>query len=220
MPYHVDVTTWFPFWVHLDWFISTNVEQPMPLYVHGIVYTPITPMASVRKTMYRNFNRLIPPEASVSLIRQVQPTLLSHCRTKSKFPLPPRSQPRARHSSTHDSILVTTHLSRRFVLHHPDSSSCQSTNRTTGIHRECSDTMKKQLKFCFTCQSLCHISWPPILLLSTNDIISACHDVISGPSLDPMLDRACPSPQTQYQTSKKGLTVNLVTWAKYGSLIG
>ena len=67
MPYHVDVTTWFLFWVQLDWFISTNVEQPMPMYVHGTVYTPISPVASVRKTMYRNFNRLIPPEASVCL---------------------------------------------------------------------------------------------------------------------------------------------------------
>ena len=67
LPYHVDITTWFLFWVHLDWFISTNVEQPMPLYVHGIVYTPIPPVARVRKTMYRNFNRLIPPEASVCL---------------------------------------------------------------------------------------------------------------------------------------------------------
>ena len=67
MPYHVDVTTWFPFWVQLDWFISTNVGQPMPMYVHGTVYTPISPVACVRKTMYRNFNRLIPPEASVCL---------------------------------------------------------------------------------------------------------------------------------------------------------
>ena len=67
LPYHIDITTWFLFWVNLDWFISTNVEQPMPLYVHGIVYTPIPPVARVRKTMYRNFNRLIPPEASVCL---------------------------------------------------------------------------------------------------------------------------------------------------------
>ena len=67
LPYHVDVTTWFLLWVQLDWFVSTNVEQPMPMYVHGTVYTPIPPVASVRKTMYRNFNRLIPPEASVCL---------------------------------------------------------------------------------------------------------------------------------------------------------
>ena len=67
MPYHVDVTTWFLFWVQLDWFISTHVEQPRPLYVHGTVYTPISPVDSVRKTMYRNFNRLIPPEASMCL---------------------------------------------------------------------------------------------------------------------------------------------------------
>ena len=67
MPYHVDVTTWFLFWVNLDWFISTNVEQPMPMYVHGTVYTPIPPVDRVGKTMYRNFNRLIPPEASVCL---------------------------------------------------------------------------------------------------------------------------------------------------------
>ena len=67
LPYHIDITTWFLFWVNLDWFISTNVEQPMPLYVHGIVYTPIPAVSRVRKTMYRLFNRLIPPEASVCL---------------------------------------------------------------------------------------------------------------------------------------------------------
>ena len=67
MLYHVDVTTWFLFWVQLDWFISTNVGQPMPMYVHWIVYTPIPPVSIVRKTMYRNFNRLIPPEASMCL---------------------------------------------------------------------------------------------------------------------------------------------------------
>ena len=67
LPYHIDITTWFLFWVHLDWFISTNVEQPMPLYVHGIVYTPIPAVSRVRKTIYRLFNSLIPPEASVCL---------------------------------------------------------------------------------------------------------------------------------------------------------
>ena len=67
MPYHVDVTTWFLFWVQLDWFISTNGGQPRPMYVHGIVYTPIPPVSVVRKTMYRNFNRLIPPEVSMYL---------------------------------------------------------------------------------------------------------------------------------------------------------
>ena len=67
LPYHIDLTTWYLFWVNLDWFISTNVEQPMPLYVHGIVYTPIPAVSRVRKTMYRHFNSLIPPEASVFL---------------------------------------------------------------------------------------------------------------------------------------------------------
>ena len=62
LPYHIDVTTWFLFWVTLDWFISTNVGQPMPLYVAGIVYTPIPPVSRVRKTVYRLFNRLIPTQ--------------------------------------------------------------------------------------------------------------------------------------------------------------
>ena len=67
LPYHIDITTWFLFWVNLDWFISTNVEQPMPLYIHGIVYTPIPAVAHVRKTIYRLFNSLIPPEARMCL---------------------------------------------------------------------------------------------------------------------------------------------------------
>ena len=67
MPHHVDVTTWFLFWVNLDWFISTNVWHSLPLYVHGNVYTPILPVSRVRKTMYRLFNRLIPPEVEPCL---------------------------------------------------------------------------------------------------------------------------------------------------------
>ena len=63
LPYHIDVTTWFLFWVNLDWFISTNVGYPLPLYVAGIVYTPIPPVSRVRKTVYRLFNRLIPVQA-------------------------------------------------------------------------------------------------------------------------------------------------------------
>ena len=59
LPYHIDITTWYLFWVNLDWFISTNAGHPLPLYVHGIVYTPIPPVSRVRKTMYRLFNRLI-----------------------------------------------------------------------------------------------------------------------------------------------------------------
>ena len=75
LPYHIDINGWFLFWEQLNWFIFNNVEepifnnveQPMPMYVHGIVYTPIPPVARVRKTMYRQFNRLIPPEVSVRL---------------------------------------------------------------------------------------------------------------------------------------------------------
>ena len=67
LPHHIDITTWFLFWVNLDRFISTNVGRPMPLYVHGIVYTPIPAVSRVRKTMYRHFNSLIPPEASMCL---------------------------------------------------------------------------------------------------------------------------------------------------------
>ena len=71
MPHHVDVTTWFLFWVQLDWFISTNAGHPLPLYVHGNVYTPVLPVSRVRKTMYRLFNRLIPREVEpcLSMVR-------------------------------------------------------------------------------------------------------------------------------------------------------
>ena len=67
MPHHVDITTWFLFWVQLNWFISTNAGYPLLLYVHGNIYTPIPPVSRVRKTMYRNFNRLIAPEANMCL---------------------------------------------------------------------------------------------------------------------------------------------------------
>ena len=56
---------------------------------------------------------------------------------------------------------------------------------------------------------------------------SGCHDVISGPSLDPMHDRARPTPPNPARNAfasnpdpKNTLTVKPVTWAKYGSLIG
>ena len=71
MPHYVDVTTWLLFCVNLDWFISTNAGHPLPLYVHGKVYTPIPPVSRVRKTMYRLFNRLIPREVEpcLSMVR-------------------------------------------------------------------------------------------------------------------------------------------------------
>ena len=67
LPHHIDATTWYPFWVNLDWFISTNVGYPLPLYDHRNVYTPIPPVSRVRKTMYRHFNRLIPHDAHMCL---------------------------------------------------------------------------------------------------------------------------------------------------------
>ena len=67
LPHHVDVTFWYLFWVNLDWFISTNAGHPLPLYVHGNMYTLIPPMSRVRKTMYRHFNQLIPQEAHMCL---------------------------------------------------------------------------------------------------------------------------------------------------------
>ena len=45
-------------------------------------------------------------------------------------------------------------------------------------------------------------------------------DVISGPSLAPMHDRARPSPNPSVPVPKNSLTVKPVTWTKYGSLIG
>ena len=71
LPHHIDITTWFLFWVHLDWFVSTNAGHPLPLYVHGNVYTPISPVSRVRKTVYRLFNRLIPREVQpcISFVR-------------------------------------------------------------------------------------------------------------------------------------------------------
>ena len=67
LPHHVNATVWFLFWVNLDWFISTNAGPPLPLYVHGYVYTPIPPVPRVRKTMYRLFNHFIPPEVQPCL---------------------------------------------------------------------------------------------------------------------------------------------------------
>ena len=52
---------------NLDWFISTNAGHPLPLYIHGNMYTPIPPVSRVRKTIYQLFNRLIPQEAHMCL---------------------------------------------------------------------------------------------------------------------------------------------------------
>jgi len=60
-------------WVNLDWFISTVPDGPRPLYIHAVVYTPVDPIQTVRKTVYRLIKRLIPaavePCLSVVLFR-------------------------------------------------------------------------------------------------------------------------------------------------------
>ena len=170
MPYHMDITTWFLFWVQLDWFVSTNAGYPLPLYVHGNIYTPIPPVSRVRKTMYRNFNRLIPPEASMclSMVRyRLHFYHIAELNPDFRYPHDPNYV-----SVTH--LLITAHSSKRFVLHHPDSAlSCQSTSRTTTIRRQCPNAMKTSIKLYVKPVNYCHVIYsPPILLLSTDDVIS------------------------------------------------
>ena len=59
--YPIDPMIWYLFWVNLDWFISTSPEEPRPLYIHAIVYTPVDPVQSVRKVIYRLNYQLFPP---------------------------------------------------------------------------------------------------------------------------------------------------------------
>ena len=60
LPYPIDPMTWYLFWVNMDWFISTTPEEPRPLYVHTIVYTPVDPVRSVRKVIYLLITQLFP----------------------------------------------------------------------------------------------------------------------------------------------------------------
>ena len=60
LPYHIDPIIWYLFWVNMDWFISTSQEGPRPLYIHAVVYTPVEPIQSMRKAVYRLINQTIP----------------------------------------------------------------------------------------------------------------------------------------------------------------
>ena len=62
LPFPIDPMVWYLFWVNMDWFISTTPNEPRPLYIHAIVYTPVEPIQLVRKTMYRLINQTIPEE--------------------------------------------------------------------------------------------------------------------------------------------------------------
>jgi len=67
LPHPIDVTAWYLMWVNLDWFISTTPEGPRPLYIHAVVYTPVDPVQTVRKYIYRLVKRLIPEAANPCL---------------------------------------------------------------------------------------------------------------------------------------------------------
>ena len=59
LPYPIDPIIWCLFWVYMDWFISTP-EEPRPLYIHAIVYTPVNPVQNVQKAVYQLINQLFP----------------------------------------------------------------------------------------------------------------------------------------------------------------
>jgi len=67
LPNLIDVTTWYLMLVNLDWFISTVPDGPRQLYIHAVVYTPVDPIQTVRKTIYRLIKRLIPAAADPCL---------------------------------------------------------------------------------------------------------------------------------------------------------
>ena len=67
LPYSIDVMTWYMIWVNLDWFISTNPEGAQPLYIHAVVYLPMSPTPRVRKIVYRLIQRLFPEPAQQCL---------------------------------------------------------------------------------------------------------------------------------------------------------
>ena len=56
----IDPIIWYLFWVNMDWFISTIPEGPRPLYIHAVVYTPVEPLQSIRKAVYRLINMIMP----------------------------------------------------------------------------------------------------------------------------------------------------------------
>ena len=60
LPYYIDPIIWYLFWVNMDWFISTIPEGPRPLYIHAVVYTPVEPLQSIRKAVYRLINLIMP----------------------------------------------------------------------------------------------------------------------------------------------------------------
>ena len=51
LPYSIDIMTWYMIWVNLDWFLSTNPEGAQPLYIHAVVYLPISPIPRIRRTV-------------------------------------------------------------------------------------------------------------------------------------------------------------------------
>ena len=67
LPFRIDPMVWYLFWVNLDWFISTIPEEPRPLYIHAMVYSPVDPVEHVRKTIYRLITQIIPAEVRACL---------------------------------------------------------------------------------------------------------------------------------------------------------
>ena len=51
---------WYLLWVNMDWLISTTPEEPRPLYIHAIVYTPVDPEHLDRKAVYQLINQTMP----------------------------------------------------------------------------------------------------------------------------------------------------------------
>ena len=60
LPYYIDPIIWYLFWVNMDWFMSTIPEGQRPLYIHAVVYTPVEPLQSIRKAVYRLINLITP----------------------------------------------------------------------------------------------------------------------------------------------------------------
>ena len=110
LPYPIDPMIWYLFWVNMDWFISTTPEEPRPLYIHAIVYTPVDPVQSVRKAIYRLIYQLFPATVYTCNSCQIQNSFQTSRRWNGSLPIslqPPRGH---LHAHLFHKILVSMHL--------------------------------------------------------------------------------------------------------------
>ena len=110
LPYPIDLRVWYLFWVNLDWFISTSPEEPRPLYVHAIVYTPVGPVQSVRKVVYRLIYQLFPATVYTCNSCQIQNSFQTSRRWNGSLPISLQHPRGHLHAHLFHKILVSMHL--------------------------------------------------------------------------------------------------------------